>query len=116
MEHTDNLYASLGHYFDVLKQTGSYDSRETVNLVIYLFIVNDILEGNLGRYLDDDGLAQIEKVLDCLYNVCLIHPVRENINIKEPNSYFAGDFIRYAETVIPRYSEDTDTRIAEDNG
>lgn len=115
MEHTDNLYNSLNHYFTALEYMGQYDARETENLIIYLFIVNEILDGNLGVHLDDAGLAQIEKVLRCLYNGCLIQPVRSLDRIHEPNPYHTTRIIRLSETFVPRYTEDNDVRLIEDN-
>jgi hypothetical protein len=38
----------MHRYFSALEQMGNYDKRETVNLLIYLFIIGEIYEGRLG--------------------------------------------------------------------
>lgn len=110
MEHSDNLYNSLVKYFTMLETTGYYDTRETRNLIIYLFIVNEIFEGNLSRHLDDEGLAQIRKALKCLYNGCLISAVRSNVRFKEPREMADNSAFRYSEDSAQRISENMDVR------
>lgn len=113
MDHVGNLCDSFARYFKALEYMGHYDKSETQNLLIYTFLVNEILDGPLGKYLDDEGLIEIEKVLRCLYKGCLINPVRDNIRIKEPDPYYIGGILRYSEDSNPRYSEDDATRITE---
>lgn len=107
MDHVGNLYNSLTRYFGALEQMGYYDSSETMNLIIYLFIVNEIFEGRLGMYLDDEGLAKIEHALRCIYNGCLIDAVRDNIRLKEGSVYHSRNIrLRYSEDDIVRFTED----------
>jgi hypothetical protein len=48
MGHVGNVCRSMHRYFSALEQMGNYDKRETVNLLIYLFIIGEIYEGRLG--------------------------------------------------------------------
>lgn len=105
MEHIDNLYNSLVRYFKFLEYTGTYDRRETNNLVIYLFIVNEIFEGNLSIHLDDEGLLKLKHVLKCLYNGCIIDTVRDSIKLEDIRR--SSDGIRF------RHSEESDIRFME---
>lgn len=113
MDHTDNVYSSLHRYFDVLEYTGNYDKRETYNLLIYLFLVNEVFEGSLSKYLEEKDLALFENVLRCVYNGCLVNPVRDGIRIKQPKAYSVDEELRYTETDIPRVDNSGITRIAE---
>lgn len=113
MEHSDNLYNSLFRYFNALEHMGYYDKKETMNLIIYLFIVNEIFEGRLSKHLDDEGLSAFNKVFNCLYNGCLIDRVRDNSVFKEESKYPNISRIRYSETMNPRITEDENTRIPE---
>ena len=113
MEHIYNLNDSFFRYFKALEQMGYYDKNETKNLIIYLFIVNEVFKGRLSEHLDDEGLAQFEKVLRCLYNGCLINGVREGGVFKTPDSYRNNTRYRYSEILLPRISEDEDLRIPE---
>ena len=112
MEHIGNAYNSLYRYFDTLEHTGHYDSIETKNLIIYLFLVNEVFGGRLERHLDDDGIIQFEKVLRCLYNGCLINQLRESIGFKGDNIYGDSKY-RYMEISVPKYTEDENLRITE---
>lgn len=114
MEHIGNTYNSLYRYFDTLEHTGHYDSIETKNLIIYLFLTNEVFNGRLEKHLDDEGVIQFEKVLRCLYKGCLIEPLRDNIGFKGDNIYNSSRF-RYMEISVPKYSEDENLRITETN-
>ena len=73
MEHIINAYNGLRRYFNVLEQTGSYNKEGTYALAVYSFIVDQVFNGPLYQYLDDEGLNAFNKVLACLYrNGCLI--------------------------------------------
>jgi hypothetical protein len=113
MEHSDNLYNSLFRYFNALEHMGYYDKKETMNLIIYLFIVNEIFEGRLSKHLDDEGLSAFNKAFNCLYNGCLIDRVRDNSVFKEESKYPNISRIRYSETMDPRITEDENARIPE---
>ena len=113
MDHIGNVYESLHRYFDVLEQTGHYNKQETLNLVIYLFIVNEVFEGDLGKFLEEKDLALFNNVLRCVYKGCLISPVREGIKIKRPVTYFRDGEFRHTETDIPRITDFDITRITE---
>lgn len=88
MEPIDTTSAALNHYFKVLECTGYYDKNDMHKLLIYMFIVDAILEGPFQQYLEDEHLAAINKALGCLgKNNCLIPrprntdrrmPVRQN--------------------------------------
>ena len=113
MEHTDNAYNSIQHYFNALEQMGSYDQKETADLLIYLFVVNEIFEGGLGQYLDDKGLAVFNKLLRCLYKGCLIDSIGNFSNIKEPHLDVYSIKVRSTEDDLSRFSENNRTRIPE---
>jgi hypothetical protein len=114
MDHADNLYNSLKHYFGMLEQAGYYNQKETMNLVIYLFIVNEVFNGNLSFYLDDEGLNMFNKTLRCLYNGCLINGGVDNITIKDVRPYNLNNFqVRYSENSVTRFTEKSDIRTPE---
>jgi len=112
MDHITNVCNSMSRYFTMLEHTGYYDEKETRNLLIYMFVVNEILEGKLGKHLDDAGLAVFEKLFRCLYKGCLIDAVRDRTRFKEENqNYF--EKIRHSQTIVPRITEEDDSRIPE---
>ena len=113
MEHIGNLYNSLYRYFNALEQMGQYDRRETANLVIYLFIVNEIFEGNLWKHLKNEDLPVFERVLSCLYRGCLIDPVYENMKFKEPDLLYSSVRLRKSEGSSLRVTEESDPRGTE---
>lgn len=103
----------MHRYFNALEQVGYYDKRETLNLIIYLFIVNEVFEGRLNKHLDDNGLLQFEKVLKCLYKGCLINTVKGNIRIKEEEPYENNFRLRFSETSVLRHTQDDISRTPE---
>lgn len=111
MDHTGNLYNSLVRYFGALEQIGHYDIRETKNLIIYTFIVNEIFDGKLSEHLDDEGLVILNKVLQCLYKGCLIDPIRDTIKLEDVRAYSGDNRFRYSESVIPRITQQEDVRV-----
>lgn len=114
MGHVGNVCRSIHRYFSALEQMGSYDKKETINLLIYLFIIGEIYEGRLSQYLTDEDLAVFEKVLRCLYKGCLINAVRSNVRYQEPRPYYIGsEQFRHSELMIPRITDDNKTRKAE---
>lgn len=114
MGHVGNVCRSMHRYFSALEQMGNYDKRETINLLIYLFIIGEIYEGRLGQYLDDEGLAQFEKVLRCLYKGCLINTVTPHVRYQEPRPYYvSGEQFRYSETMASRITDDNKARKTE---
>lgn len=114
MEHVGNLYNGLTRYFSALEQMGYYDKSETMNLVMYLFIVNEIFEGRLSQHLDDEGLAILQKALRCIYDGCLIDSVRVRRGFKEARPYgYSNLRLRYSETDTMRFTEDTMPRLPE---
>lgn len=116
MEHIDNACDSLRHYFDALEAMGYYDKTETKNLLVYLFIVDEVFEGDLGVHLDDEGLASFEKALECLYKGCLINPVMEsNMGVKAENLHGDEFRLRYTEDSYSRSTEEKEPRITEDD-
>lgn len=92
---------------------GHYDRKETLDLLIYVFLVNEILDGPLGDYLDDEGMTQVEKALGCLYKGCLISPVRDSVRFKQGNPDYIRGIPRKSEASEPRQSENERLRITE---
>lgn len=113
MEHTGNICKSFSRYFNTLEHLGHYDTRETRNLLLYLFIVSEIFDGRLSKHLDEEGLAAFNKVLQCVYKGCLVDSVRDNIRIKEPDPYRYNAKLRHSEVYVPRISSDEVPRDTE---
>lgn len=113
MEHLGNAYNGLVRYFNALENIGYYDPKETQNLAIYSFIVNEIFEGPLEAYLDNEGLASINKALRCIYKGCLINPVMDNIKLSEPHVRTGYNRFRHSETDILRSTEQNNVRPIE---
>ena len=114
MEHTDNAYESLQHYFNVLESVGKYKKQDMVGLFIYCFIVDQIFDGPLQPYLDDKGLAALNKAILCIAkNGCLVAMPSTGIHISQPRDYYIGDLYRFSEYGALRYSEDGKLRSAE---
>ncbi len=113
MDYINNAYNSLRHYFDTLEWTGSYDMKETMNLLIYCFVVDEIFNGSLYQYLTDEGLAQFMKMFRCIYNGCLINNEEEHIRLSRPKPNYTDVRTRHTELSEIRITEDSKTRTIE---
>lgn len=85
MEHTTNVFNGLKHYFNVLETVGSYDKSDMEGLIIYAFIVNEIFQGPLYNYLDDEGLDAFNKALSCLYRKGCLFDNPNLIKLSKPH-------------------------------
>lgn len=114
MEHTDNAYNGLYHYFSILEQTGYYKDQDVKGLLIYCFIVDQIFDGPLQPYLDDKGLSVLNKVIRCITkNNCLIDMPSDNQHISEPRKYYVDNIFRISEYEALRNTEDDRIRSTE---
>lgn len=105
MEHVDNTYGSLKHYFGVLEQTGLYPKDETYGLLLYTFIVDQVFNGPLSPYLDDAGLAAFNKALNCLYHQGCLISRPDALRLSEPRNR--------SNTALLRSTEDSSLRITQ---
>lgn len=93
--------------------TGHIKKEHTKYLLVYLFIVEAVFEGFLGNYLDDEGLAAFNSALMCIgRNGCIVS-IPTSKNISRPRGPVIPIF-RVDESDHLRYTEESDTRIAED--
>lgn len=116
MEYSDNAYNSLRRYFDVLSQTGSYPYKDVTGLLLYCFIVDQVFEGQLSMYLDDEGLAAFNKAIRCIAsNGCLVDSSANTIRITDVRPWSPSQIFRYTESENQRLTEDNNMRKMEDN-
>lgn len=113
MEHVDNAYGSLKHYFGVLEQTGLYPKDETYGLLLYTFIVDQVFNGPLSPYLDDAGLAAFNKALNCLYHQGCLISRPDALRLSEHRSRFTVAVLRSTEDSTVRETQDDDLRSTE---
>ena len=112
MEHTENLYNSIAHYFSVLEQVGSYKDSDVKKLLAYLFIVEEVFNGQLQQYLDDEGLRAFDNVLRCISNSTCFAVSPDRIKLQLPVHDSDADVFRLSETQSTRYTESDDIRTA----
>ena len=115
MEHTNNLYDSIAHYFNVLDRVGYYKEQDVKKLMIYLFIVEEMFNGQLSQYLDDDGLEVLSSVLRCISasSCFVISPSRVKLQLPVDNLY--KDRFRISEVGIQRIANSSELRKTENN-
>lgn len=110
MEHIDAAYTSLNRYFDILQTTGTYPRNKTRRLLAYSFLVDAVLEGPLSIYLDNRGLAVINRLLSCLRrDQCLVGIPPGYIRLSEPRGSYSE--VRLSEEDAFRESENDTIRI-----
>lgn len=104
----------IKHYVSVLESQGFYDTRNVEQLLIYCFLVDSVLDGPLGVYLTDEGLAVINRLLRCLskYN-CLIPAEAPFDRLSTPRAVYSDGRLRAAETGDMRDTEDDRFRSTE---
>jgi len=49
----------LKHYFAVLESTGYYRHGDVAKMIVYLFIVNELLDGEYSDYVTEDDYSTI---------------------------------------------------------
>lgn len=115
MEHTNNLYDSIAHYFDVLDRVGYYKEQDVKKLMIYLFIVEEMFNGQLSQYLDDNGLKVLSSVLRCISasSCFVISPSRVKLQLPVDNLY--KDRFRISEIGVQRIANSGELRKTENN-
>lgn len=102
MEHTTNVFNGLKHYFDVLETVGSYNKSDMEGLVMYAFIVNEIFQGPLYNYLDDEGLDAFNRALNCLYRKGCLFSNPNRIKISKPRGANSSRIWRISQRDITR--------------
>lgn len=114
MEHTENLYNSLKHYLNALENTGYYDKSGTKALLIYTFIVDVILEGQMQGYVDDNDLLTLNRIFNCLSRShCLISRIVPKQRILKPKQYYNSALYRFTEVLDPRIMEESGLKRTE---
>lgn len=113
MEHTVNVYDGIRHYFGALEAHGFYPESATNGMLIYTFLVDQIIDGSLWPHLDDDGARIINNVLRCLVKSgCLVSMPSTGIRLSEPRNMGIVAGFRATENVNLR-STQTQQRIIE---
>lgn len=113
MEHTVNAYDGLRRYFSVLEAQGFYPEPVTKGMLIYTFLVDQIIDGPLWTHLDNDGAEIINSVLRCLVKSgCLVSMPSTGIRLSEPRNIGIVAGFRATEDVNMR-STQTQQRIVE---
>jgi len=113
MEHTVNAYNGLRRYFDVLEVQGHYPHAVTEGMLIYTFLVDQIIDGPLWQHLDDKGAAIINSVIRCLAKSgCLVTVPSTGIRLSEPRNMGVVASFRATEKANLRSTE-TQQRIIE---
>lgn len=113
VEHVDNAYNGLKHYFDVLELNGSYPEYDTLGMLVYSFIVDQIFSGPLYEYLDETGLSSIRKALSCLYRHGCLLQNPDTIRLSTPHGFSYDSLLRATEDVWQRYTEGEEPRRVE---
>lgn len=113
MEHVENVYDSLKHYFGVLEQSGMYPKYETMGLLLYCFITDQVFDGSLSEYLDDAGLAAFNKVLRCLYRKGCLFNNPETVRLSTPRDTSFSSILRSTEDLLQRSTEHEEPRRIE---
>ena len=112
MEHIEAAHISLDRYFSLLSVAGSYPKQGVRKLMLYSFLVDTILDGELGEYLDDDGLLLINRLLACLSrNPCLSVVQDTHTRISKPQG--SKRHLRISELGKIRQTESDELRTTE---
>lgn len=115
MDHIKNAYTGLKRYFDTLALTGYYPRKHVQGLLMYLFIVDTILEGPWQEYIEDKDIGILNNVIKCLArDGCIIPTVINGIHPSKPRGRKLDGILRATETDLTRITEDDNTRITED--
>ena len=112
MGHIENLYNSIAHYFSVLEQVGTYKNADVKKLLAYLFIVEEVFNGQLQQYLDDEGLHAFDNVLRCISHSTCFAVSPDRIKLQLPVNDPDARVFRVSETQSTRYTESDDIRTA----
>lgn len=115
MEHTNNLYGSIARYFGVLETVGHYDRHDVKKLLIYLFIVEEIFNGQLQQYLDDDGLQVLNNVLRCISKSTCFAISPDHVKLQLPVDNLYKDRFRISEAGVQRITNTGYLRKTENN-
>lgn len=114
MDYTDNACESLQRYFDVLETTGRYPQKEVTGLLLYCFIVDQVFDGPLSAYLDDEGLAAFNRAINCIASSsCIVGSIGTISNISSARPQGTNGKFRRSEMDVQRSTEDSTIRAAE---
>ena len=114
MEHTEAVHTNIDRYFGILGAAGSYPESRTHKLLLYAFLVDTVLDGEFGDYLDDAGLLLINRLLVCLsHDACLTVVQQTHSRISKPRGLPRS--LRIAESETLRIAETDDLRKPESN-
>lgn len=107
-------YEGVVRYYNSLSTFG-YKSYNEVNKVLLLIFIQDLLEGPLSLYIDENDYKTIVNVLYCLFGTtCLIdYPTFSNTTASLIQSLNI-DSVRIAENNPIRFSEKESVRLVND--
>lgn len=111
MDYIDNACESLQRYFDVLETTGRYPQKEVTGLLLYCFIVDQVFDGPLSAYLDDEGLTAFNRAINCIAsNGCLVDNSVSHVRITQQRPWAPIKIFRASEIGTQRSTEDYNIR------
>lgn len=114
MVHIDNLYNSLNNYVEALESTGYYSKEGSMALLIYTFIVDAIFDGPLQDYLEDDDLAALNNLFNCLSkHNCVISRISSGQHLSKPRQYYNPAIFRILHDNRPRITNEDGFRRTE---
>lgn len=102
MEYDGNVLDAYKQYFSALETMGTYPKDNTYGLLIYSFIVDQIFDGPLSVYLDDEGLSALNKAIRCIANNgCLIANPGPFTHISKPRGTLYSEFFHQTMDNLP---------------
>ena len=116
MEYGGDVLDAYKQYFSALETMGHYPKDSTYGLLIYSFIVDQIFNGPLNTYLDDEGLSALNKAIRCIANnSCLIVNPGPFTRLSEPRGIlYSSSFHQTMDDTPIIIDEDALKRISED--
>lgn len=109
VEISNQVFDSMGAYFNTLTQLGYKKQSDLDKLIIYNFI-EEMLTGDMRFYITESDYRSIEQALSCLYGSSCLIPYPQYIN----DDYLFGH-IDNGGLVSTRITEDSNVRFIEDD-
>lgn len=102
MQLKNLINTGLGRYYNALSSTGYIKDKDTISLLVLIFL-QDFIDRYEG-YITNEDMNKINKLLDCISNSCLI-PRIEHMPASHPiDNYFNESNVRFTEDDSSRVS------------
>ena len=109
VEIINDVFNSIGTYFNALTQFGYKKQGDVDKLLVYSFI-EEMLTGEMRFFVTEADYRLIEQALSCLYGSSCLIPYPQYAN----NDYLFGN-IESGGLISPRITEDSNIRFTEDD-